>query len=380
MFKQSNILALLGAAVFIVLHAASPASAAPMTERNEGNWEISVEYPHFNSGSQVATLANAIGEAKTLVEFHDFLNEAMREIPELRSYGSPAMFYLEAKPVVTLDMPGLCSGYVERYAATGGANGMSSFSVVNYALDGNRPRALGLSDFFLPGTDPYGTCYQVAREELLAQDSPPSYVSDGSWTELSREQIDRFVLAPGGIMFLFDKGELGAGAEGTASVMCPWQSLDGINYGGLIAPLFKSSGGGMTPADDQRYDLGILQDKQWVLYEIQYMDDTKESAAQNADGSLVDSSWVQFNSDNSVSGRAGINSFSGKYTVTDNGGIKLSNLAMTRALNPDGIDAHFERFIPSVVSWHLENAVLYLDLPMDGGIMVFMMSGVDGAL
>ena len=104
MFKAGKSLAMLAAAIFIAMYAASPASAAPMTERNEGNWDISVEYPHFNSGSQVATLANAIGEAKTMVEFHDFLSDAMREIPELRSYGSPALFYLEASPVVTPTM------------------------------------------------------------------------------------------------------------------------------------------------------------------------------------------------------------------------------------------------------------------------------------
>ncbi len=371
-------LILLGIAAAAVLQSGPEVATAQdvsagvvFTDMSEGNWNISVAYPHFNAYSLTADIANSDGVSMARREYDAFLAEARKEVPELRSYGSSAMYFLSVSPLISLDLPELCSGYVEREAATGGANAQRSFSVMNYASDGESVRALRLADLFYDGSDGIEACSRAAVSEFMAQDNPPSNVASGSWTGLSAEQAQRFVIAPGGLIFLFGKGELGSGAEGTTSVLCPWQSLDGLDYEGYLKPLFDRQA---------RYNRDILTGRQWALWEIRFNDDRTLQAATNADGSMAVTSWVQFNSDNSVSGKAGINSFSGRYSASDSGSIEIGNLAMTKALNPPGIDAEFERFFPSSVTWHIENAMLFIDLPLDSGTMAFMMSGIDGAL
>ena len=192
--------------------------ATVFTADKEDMWEISVEYPHFESGGAVASKANAEAESAARAEFESFLALAEVEVPEMNASGFSGFYMLNVFPTVTMDMPELCSGYVERMEFTGGANPYYSFTAFNYAQDADGVRKLSLADLFDDRSDATEAASAAVLAEVQAWDSPASYALDGTWTALSPEQAQRFVITETGLLFLFDKYELGCGAEGTYTV------------------------------------------------------------------------------------------------------------------------------------------------------------------
>jgi len=211
------------------------------TDEKEDMWEISVEYPHFESRGMVAVKANVDAEAAARAEFEAFLAQAKAEVPEMQESILVGFYMLNVFPTVTMDIRELCSGYVERVEFTGGANAYSSFSALNYAQGTDGVRKLTLADLFYDGSDGTKVASATILAEVQAWDNPASYVLDGTWTELSPEQAQRFVITEVGLLFLFDKYELGCGAEGTYTVLTPYDNLDGLDYEGYLKPLFDDA-------------------------------------------------------------------------------------------------------------------------------------------
>lgn len=342
----------------------------PFTDKSEGMWEISVEYPQFTSGVAVAAHANGEILAVAKQDFGEFLAMAQAEVPEMREYGSAGIYFLQALPTVTIDTQNLCSAYVESDTSTGGANTSRTFNVFNYAQDGGSVRQLKLVDlFYYADREVLGYVSEAVENEIMAFDNQPSSIASGSWPGMSEEQAERFVIRQNGLLFLFNKGEIGSSAEGTFKVLVPFENLLGLDYEGYLKPLFD---------DQYRHSHQVLRTGRWVLSEIRYNNDTMLKSAQNEDGSLVQENWVEFREDG-LNGQAGVNSFKGDYQASQDGHLKIGTLAMTKALNPpDSIADHFERNTPDVYSFMLEDGVLYLELPMDVGTMVLMNAGVDG--
>lgn len=217
-----------------------PDGGPVFSNHNEGMWDIDVQYPHFGAAGDVPVQVNEDLAASAEAEYSAFLAKAESEVPKLREIGSPGMYILLVRPTVTTDLPELCSGYVERMEATGGANANTTYSAFTFVAAGDGVQQLQLADLFSDGTDGIAEASAAALAEIEAWDSQPSYVADGSWTELTPEQAQRFAVTPIGLLFLFNKYELGPGAEGPRTVLVPYASLTGLDAEGWLKPLLAA--------------------------------------------------------------------------------------------------------------------------------------------
>ncbi len=352
-FKFSGAVLLAAASILLVPAAEVRVKKA---EVRPGWWKISVEYPRFGSHGTVSSRASAVCRAAEQAEFNAFRKEAQQAIPTLRQRGSKAAFELTVIPTVLLDSNTLCSGYVERYAFTGGAHGTTTFTAINYGRIRGQVRSLQLSDLFVKGADAVGQASEAIIRELRKRPSPPSYVASGEWTRLTGAQTRRFTVYKLGLVFLFDRGDLGPQSDGAVKVLVPFDALPGLDRGGILRPVLARA---------ETLSRASLTGGRWHLRSITYNDDTVFQTDNSND------SWIEFR-DGRVQGIAGVNRFTGTYSVGRNRTLKIGTLAMTRALNaPGSTAAEFEKRVGEVTSYLFQDGNLILELPYDSGVMRF---------
>jgi len=81
---------------------------------------------------------------------------------------------------------------------------------------------------------------------------------------------------------------------------------------------------------------------------------------------------IQFGQEGRVAVRADCNRGTGRYTVTADRWITISPLALTRALRPEGsLSDRFGREIVRAAIYSMRDGDLYIDLPMDSGMLRF---------
>lgn len=209
---------------------------AQLTANRADAWTISVRYPRFVAGGPAARAANAAASTQERREFREFSSRARREVPTLRGQVTTAKYELRVMPHRITDRPGLASGYVERYAYLAGAHGTTQYTALNYGSRG----PLGLRDLFRPGVDGAAEASKALVGIMKAMKDAPSNVADGSWTHLTPQEANRFVVGRLGVLFLFDQYEVGYGAQGAPKVLVPWAKLPGVDWRGALAPLFGS--------------------------------------------------------------------------------------------------------------------------------------------
>lgn len=351
--KFSGAVLLAAAGVLLVL---AGEVLAKKTEVRPGWWRISVEYPRFGSHGSVSSRANAACRATEHAEFNAFRREAQQAIPTLRQRGSKAEFELKVIPTVSLDSNTLCSGYVERYAFTGGAHGTTTFTAITYGSVRGQVRPVQLADLFVKGEDAVGQASQAIIQELRKRPSPPSAIASGKWQRLTPAQARRFTVYKLGLVFLFDRGELGPQSEGAVKVLVPFDSLPGLDRSGILKPVLARA---------EVLSRASLTGGRWHLQSIIYNDDT---VLRSQD---LNENWIEFR-DGRVAGKAGANRFTGTYTEGPDRTLKIGPLAMTRALNPPGsIAAEFEKRVGEIHSYLFRDGNLILELPYDSGVMRF---------
>ncbi len=336
----------------------APASRCLALTKNvkPGYWNISVAYPRFKSQGSVAARANSASKASESAEYNTFLTESRKEVTALRSQGIRSEYVLKVVPTVSMDSGSLCSGYVERYFYTGGAHGATDFRAMTYGVIGGRVRAVQLSDLFVKGADPVAQASSAIIEELRKREATPSNVAAGSWKRLSPAQAKSFTVYKLGLVFLFGQGELGVEAEGPVKVLVPFDSLPGLDRNGILKPVIARANALLRTS---------LTGGRWKLVSIVYNDDRSFSGDEGA------TNWIEFR-DGRVQGQAGLNRFSGSYSATADGRLKMGLLAMTRAANPPGsIAGQFERHIGEVGRFLFRDDSLILELPADVGVMKF---------
>ena len=321
-----------------------------------GYWNISVKFPRYVSKGPVAAKANAESRRNETAEAKAFLASARKEVPELKKELRKARYELRVKPTVGMDPPDISSGYVERYAATGGAHGDTTFSVHNFGKTASGVKALTLQDLFLKEASGIDEASAALLDVLSKQNPVLTSVASGGWKSLSPAQARKFVITKQGLLFLFDQQELGSSAEGARKVLVPFNLLPGLNREGILKQVLASA----APAIPFTLTSG-----RWKLVSIQYNDDrTFKSDA-------GDDNWIEFLGGR-VSGKAGINRFNGSFSADPDGRLKFGPLAMTRAANPPGsISEHYERRITEVTRYLFRGKNLILELPYDTGILVF---------
>ena len=141
-------------------------------------------------------------------------------------------------------------------------------------------------------------------------------------------------------------------------LLCHWRS-------GLAGLLMIVAGCATAPANTPF----TLAGTQWTLQSIQSMDDTQGTTSV-ADGKRY---TLHFAADGRASLRLDCNRGTGSWEArpgeSDSGSLRLSAIAMTRALcPPPSLDTRIARDLGHVRSYRVIDGRLYLSLFADGGI------------
>ncbi len=333
---------------FFVFLALLGVSASPtfgqLSSKGKG-WTINVAYPVFKNRSTTAATANKWARTWEKKVFSEFVAEKNQGLPELQKLGSAAGYELQVTSKVTMDSALVCSALVESYQYTGGAHGNTSYQTINQVAG----RRLRLQDLFAKGVNGRREASFAIIEKAMPLPNT-SYVQDGSWTELSPEQAENFVITRDGLLFLFGNYELGSYAEGTVDVLIPYANLRGLDRTGPLAKIFAG-----TPT---------LTKSTWRLVEVQYNDD--RILRPEAGGT-----YTLYLDGGRVTGIAGRNRITGGYT-SKGSSLSLKGLASTRMADPTGsIAPGYLKALGQVQSYFFKDGQLIFQLAYDSGAMIF---------
>ncbi len=233
-------LLLLICAIATPFASAAPFKAAPNFEvfysKVANKWEAKVSYPTFLTMNMVSSTANR-GAYETAKHIYDeFLKNARRN--QKQGWEGPA-WSLEATAAVGVANPSINSIMWTGYEYTGGANGQSFFVSRTYGPKGDDWGELHLPDFLLPGTDKTAFVREAVLHKLneikKQRGADPFY-------DLTPEMAEQFVITPAGITWLFNKYDVGAGAEGTYQIKVKWSEMPAsLDRNGLLSGLIESA-------------------------------------------------------------------------------------------------------------------------------------------
>ncbi|MFQ3550194.1 MAG: DUF3298 domain-containing protein, partial [Armatimonadota bacterium] len=299
--KRKSVLLVIG--ILLALLIIPSSVLAQLKNSKTGHWQVSISYPRFKSKGPVANMANSASMRAERNDYREFL-KLIKGAGMSSGVVASDRFSLIVTPTVTVDSPTICSGYVERYEYTGGANANTTYNVINYAKFNDSVEKIYLQDLFHSATDAVKESSNAIKELLELMQATPSAISSGTWKTLTDEQAQRFAIEKYGLLFLFNKYELGSGAEGDRKVLVPYSALNGLDKEGILKPIIEEL---------EKSSLFKLASGKWVLESIQYNDDTTINAEPNDENN-----WIEFKYGN-VIGRAGINRFRGSYKATEDG-------------------------------------------------------------
>jgi hypothetical protein len=192
------------AATFRTLHAARP-----------GAYEVSVRYPQFTARTPLVRAVNRAvdewvqGELRIWTRL--FAAPAGGGPPQVQ----PAAYV--AVPRITFYDPWrLISLHLEIMETTGAGSAYPYLAVFNYAWLGGRAGPLSLRDLFVPGA-PYRA---IVNREVMRKlrDAGAPAVTGGRLSLLPDDALDRFIVEPDGLRYVFLPGVLGPLAAGSFEV------------------------------------------------------------------------------------------------------------------------------------------------------------------
>jgi hypothetical protein len=188
-----------------------------IANNNPGRWKATISYPVFKGDTNVVSFANAelYKTAEYLLE--DFLKQARQT--RLASGAE-----LEALTTASISYIGtdLISGTMSSYTFTGGAHGMTYYLPYNFGAVGGVPKRLGYSDIFKPGTESVMSDRIMTKLQLVDR---AAWVHSGEVKSINAKQLNRFVITPMGVKFLFDPYELGPYSEGRFVIMMEYSEI-----------------------------------------------------------------------------------------------------------------------------------------------------------
>lgn len=124
--------------------------------------------------------------------------------------------------------PGLVSLLREEYEFAGGAHGNTTYTALNWQIEGGKATPFGLENLFREKSDWVKKIAQAVCQDLKRQKASNYMDGDPKKTEVPLEQLQTFYLTPQGITFVFDPYVAGCYAEGTFRVMLPWSKLEDL--------------------------------------------------------------------------------------------------------------------------------------------------------
>jgi heat shock protein HslJ len=139
-----------------------------------------------------------------------------------------------------------------------------------------------------------------------------------------------------------------------------------ISFSGAQAVGFVGNGQ-VKPSKHVKTDMvARLKANKWRLVQIAYSDgkDIRPKGREMM--------TAEFGNDGKITGRAGVNRFTGSYKADEKGGLTIEKLATTRAANPPGsIAESYVKTLPAAKLYLFNKGKLVLSFPYDSGEMVF---------
>jgi hypothetical protein len=143
-------------------------------------------------------------------------------------------------PTVALETPRLVSFYYTISTFTAGAHPLTVTDPRTYILESGKPRRLKLGDLCRKGSDYRAAVNSFVMGELL-KNSRAEWVQNGQVKELTKEQMEDFVVTPTALTWLFDAYAMGPYAVGAFQVKAPFAELsDVLDRNGPLKPLLST--------------------------------------------------------------------------------------------------------------------------------------------
>lgn len=187
--------------------------------------EITVTHPILEDSSPfLQALAKELDQ-RAAHEWELQSNEAKQALAEGALAGGPTRYEskIELSPHYLDDH--IASFVIEDYEYAGGAHGNATTSAITYDFEDGTLRELALDDLF-----DLEKGYDVLSDAVMngLRKAGASNVLNNSVTQVTLEQMSRFVVSPQGLTTIFDPYEMGSYAEGAYRVTVPWKQLAGV--------------------------------------------------------------------------------------------------------------------------------------------------------
>ena len=185
-------------------------------EEKKKSYEISVRLPYLVGDSVIAKSVNGQLKGRELA-----LRAALAESLEDLRPNNP--YNLTIEGTVGQVSTELCSVLVSEYMFTGGAHGNTNFTVINRLMKNGKATIFG-SELITQNQDQLDSLNALIIEKL--RDRQASAILDGSQKKLDSIQMNRFVVTPFGISWVFPPYDVGPYSEGIHVVKISWADLD----------------------------------------------------------------------------------------------------------------------------------------------------------
>jgi len=210
--------------LFILISCQSASAQFEMQELKSSKPGIYIAvttYPHFRETSPLTRLANSQiddwvrdDQDRYITAVTGEYGDGMREINQemAKEYGgkasNDAWEYSVGCRVTSFRPRNLISVLCRVFEYSGGAHPMTSYQVFNFGTLAGQERVLTLSDFFREGTSlPNGIGKVIVRKLKSPEGNSIGRI------ELNDNEVDKFVVEPDGLRFVFDQCELSCPAH-----------------------------------------------------------------------------------------------------------------------------------------------------------------------
>lgn len=208
--------------VAVCTYAGQPVTKS-LSVKNEGYYKAGAKYPQFQERTRLAREVNNAIVKWARKEQRRFVNACKKTFENL---GKPITPYEYKADYVVMysDSSRLISIQFEVYEYTGGAHGNFAYTVFNMGWVKGKAKLLKLADFFAADTT-YRKHLAVTLLEKLKEDDRAAFARDGSVTSLTNDQLELFVVQPDGLLFLFNRYDVGPWSSGAIQVKLTVEEL-----------------------------------------------------------------------------------------------------------------------------------------------------------
>lgn len=191
------------------------AADTPLRQSRAGYYSAETRLPKLKGSGPLQSLAASTCKQWARKAQSEFVRESKKAFHDLGKPRQP--FDYSATGKVTYQSPSLVSIQFDTEQYNGGAHGMSYYNTFTFGMVNGKAKALKLADFFAAGSG-YPQLVSDAVIAKLKQKEGAAWVIEGEVKKLVPGQLERFVVVPDGLMFLFNPYEVGPYSSGSFEI------------------------------------------------------------------------------------------------------------------------------------------------------------------